>query len=276
MNTAAVESKTLHALGASIYVAIRTVAFVAVPVAIACAIPPQAASACGSERWASKTLADGAALDPVARIASVGYLRSLNRKSVDSTTMRVGVERHRYRIRAELLAFRLEPDDDIHLILAQPGKRNETIIGEIPDPKCLRGTSRTYARDIALARLAFVRAFGIPPVLEFRLAYRSITVDGFAFFDYDHGQSGAPPNQIELHPVLKIAAGGASLLPAPAASAAPRPAPAHHCPGDVIVWANSWTRVYHLWGSRWYGRTRRGQYMCRMRAEASGYHASLR
>jgi hypothetical protein len=31
------------------------------------------------------------------------------------------------------------------------------------------------------------------------------TVTGVAFFDFLHGQSGVPPNGIELHPVLGFA-----------------------------------------------------------------------
>jgi hypothetical protein len=31
-----------------------------------------------------------------------------------------------------------------------------------------------------------------------------LRVTGVGFFDYDHGQIGAAPNVIELHPVLRI------------------------------------------------------------------------
>jgi hypothetical protein len=31
-----------------------------------------------------------------------------------------------------------------------------------------------------------------------------LRVTGVGFFDYDHGQTGAAPNLIELHPVLRL------------------------------------------------------------------------
>ena len=46
------------------------------------------------------------------------------------------------------------------------------------------------------------------------------------------------------------------------------------CPSDTVVWANISTRVYHYSGTRYYGHTRRGAYMCEAQARADGYRAS--
>jgi hypothetical protein len=37
---------------------------------------------------------------------------------------------------------------------------------------------------------------------------------------------------------------------------------AAHCPRDTVVWLNSSTGIYHYAGTRWYGNTKSGAYMC--------------
>ena len=48
-----------------------------------------------------------------------------------------------------------------------------------------------------------------------------------------------------------------------------------HCPSDVVVWLNVPTRIYHLKGQRWYGRTKSGAYVCKEDADKSGDRGSL-
>ena len=43
-----------------------------------------------------------------------------------------------------------------------------------------------------------------------------------------------------------------------------------HCPGDVVVWLNLPTRIYHWKGMRWYGRTKHGAFVCKKEADAAG------
>ena len=45
-----------------------------------------------------------------------------------------------------------------------------------------------------------------------------------------------------------------------------------HCPGDATVWVNPRSKAYHLKGTRYYGHTRSGAYMCRKDADAGGMH----
>ena len=47
-----------------------------------------------------------------------------------------------------------------------------------------------------------------------------------------------------------------------------------HCPADVVVWVNTPSRIYHYSGTRYYGNTRRGAYMCEADARAAGYRAT--
>ena len=46
------------------------------------------------------------------------------------------------------------------------------------------------------------------------------------------------------------------------------------CPSGAVVWANTPSHVYHYSGTRYYGRTRRGGYMCETDARAAGYRPS--
>jgi hypothetical protein len=47
-----------------------------------------------------------------------------------------------------------------------------------------------------------------------------------------------------------------------------------HCPGDTVVWANTRSKVYHFAGSRSYGGTRKGAYMCERDTASNGFRTA--
>lgn len=167
---------------------------------------PRGVTACGVERWPVKILADPAAKDvdlhPVS--STVATLRQMPVPPVDRTTPRLPVERKTYTVRARLLRAKLEPDADYHLVLADPGDPQQTMIAEIPAPECAYG-SRVRG-EIARARREYDRRFGRPS----RTRYAGvrgrpvIDVTGVLFVDVLHHQNGVAPNGVELHPVLDI------------------------------------------------------------------------
>jgi hypothetical protein len=54
-------------------------------------------------------------------------------------------------------------------------------------------------------------------------------------------------------------------------------AAAQHCPGDKVTWSTlSKSKVFHLPGSKYYGKTKHGAYVCEKDALAAGYHPSKR
>jgi hypothetical protein len=46
------------------------------------------------------------------------------------------------------------------------------------------------------------------------------------------------------------------------------------CPSDTVVWVNTPTRIYHYSGTRYYGHTLKGGYMCEADARSAGYRAA--
>ena len=45
------------------------------------------------------------------------------------------------------------------------------------------------------------------------------------------------------------------------------------CADGTVVWVNTASRIYHAAGTRDYGKTRRGTYMCQAEAERAGFRA---
>ena len=74
----------------------------------------------------------------------------------------------------------------------------------------------------------------------------------------------------------------ALAAPAKAVAAAAEPAKDQYtseadakanCPTDSVVWVNLASKVYHASGSRTYGKTKRGAYMCEKESVAAGFRA---
>jgi hypothetical protein len=53
-----------------------------------------------------------------------------------------------------------------------------------------------------------------------------------------------------------------------------QPVPSMDCGGTQPVWVNERSRVFHLAGDPYYGRTKHGKYMCERDAAKAGYHPS--
>jgi hypothetical protein len=47
-----------------------------------------------------------------------------------------------------------------------------------------------------------------------------------------------------------------------------------HCPSDTVVWGNPGSKVLHVSGSKSFGKTKRGGYMCEGEAIKAGYHVA--
>lgn len=108
----------------------------------------------------------------------------------------------------------------------------------------------------------------------------------------------APPPSRPAPTATQAAPAPAPQRPAPTTTAAPGPAPAQQpsapsdnatleagqfadeasakarCPSDTVVWVNLPSKIYHFAGTRSYGTTKRGAYMCEKEAIAAEDRAS--
>jgi len=110
-------------------------------------------------------------------------------------------------VTARLVGFKLEDDEDIHIVIADLDHPEETMIVEIPSTDCSGACSSTRIAQFAQARANFEAHFGAPHKRFERVPGNvTVTVTGVGFFDFLHHQTGVAPNGIELHPVLDIAA----------------------------------------------------------------------
>lgn len=160
---------------------------------------------CGVERWAVKTLSDGSRasvdLEPVA--TTIAELAALPRPARLPNDQRVPpVETTVYRVRGYLVAYRHEDDHDFHVVLADMEHQRVTMITEIPDPACGGACASGFGERFAAARAVLDSILHTPNPNDEPIV---VEVTGVGFFDREHGQAGAAPNNLELHPVLSLA-----------------------------------------------------------------------
>lgn len=195
----------------------------------------QQAAACGVERWPVKVLADddAASVDPLDDVSeTVAELVHLPAPaSLPERNRLAPVELTTYSIAARLVEAKLEPDADIHLIIADPSS-GDTMITELPDADhCALTADPGFVAKMDAARSTFVAQFGLPPNDRFLPIGAMAHVTGVGFFDFVHEQRGVAPNGIELHPVLGLSvessavASPATPATAPGTVTAPSSAP---------------------------------------------------
>ncbi|HEY8694274.1 MAG TPA: hypothetical protein VIR57_16215 [Chloroflexota bacterium] len=198
-------------------------------------------TACGTERWSIKTLGD---LD-VGKVAfnspvttTVLDLRNQDPQKqappATSATLPANnrldpVELTVYTVTAMLVGAKVEADNDVHLVIADPSSPSETMIAEFPKRECAQTHDTVLLDRMDAARSAVLAA--VPPLVQ-RMAMGGAVpaeaidpqtgrarlnpmtgkaqITGVGFFDRLHGQDGVAPNGIELHPVLDF-----NILPTP-------------------------------------------------------------
>jgi hypothetical protein len=171
-----------------------------------------AALTCGNERWDVKTLTDkdAAKVDLVNMTESVNFPTLLEMKvpytKWSNSLPRAKLERMTWSITADVIAFKVEDDRDIHIVLADHRNHKLTMVAEIPDPACMKNSP--VKAQVTAVRANFQKIFGPLPKTVGKLHTLKeaipVVIQGVVFFDKLHGQTGVAPNGVELHPVLGI------------------------------------------------------------------------
>jgi hypothetical protein len=126
----------------------------------------------------------------VPHATSVRALRRLRAPTSLPSNARVRpVETTTYRVHARLVESKFEEDSDFHLVISDP-RTGGTMIVEFPAFYCTLTTKRVLRLRMQAARLAFIRACGMPPSSDFKRLRGTATITGVGFFDFQHGQTG--------------------------------------------------------------------------------------
>ena len=174
-----------------------------------CTAPSPNPQSCGVERWSVKTGTDptvGEVDLSSTTPTTITLLHAYPSPHPIPPNARVPpAETTQWVINGTLWEYKLESDSDYHIIV-QDGVGN-TIITEIPypgeSPACVAASS-VFLPGIAGARCKFDGS-GLPlPTTSFRAVNVPVRVVGVGMFDFAHGQTGASPNQIEIHAILDI------------------------------------------------------------------------
>ena len=156
----------------------------------------------GTERWSVKVLVDAAETSinftPIS--TTINNLVHIVTPTPSTTMPRyAGVEDKTYKVVCHVTIKKSETDNDYHLVLSDG---THTMIGEIPDPTCSAAASSAFTSQYLAAR-NFVDTY-IGPGNISSVSIPQVEVYGVAFVDPPHGQTGAAPNNLELHPILNI------------------------------------------------------------------------
>jgi len=158
---------------------------------------------CGPERWTIKTGADfdtrlvDLSSDTPTTIAAMrswpapSPIPEMNRVFPYETTI--------WDIDATLVQYKLEDDQDYHLVLSDDA--GNTIIAEIPCTCCVSFAS-PFRTSIFIVRRDFDAK--LKATTSFQTANIPVRISGVGMFDFIHGQTGVAPNGIELHPVIAL------------------------------------------------------------------------
>src|SRR5204863_10017042 len=135
------------------------------------------------ERWPVKIAAASttAPVNFAPRTTSVRALRHLCRPFALPQRARNRPVETTYRVHARLVEAKFEDDSDFHLVLADP-RTGGTMIVELPANYCTLTAKPVLRRRIQAARLAFIRACGVPSSSYFTPLRGTAWVTGVGFF----------------------------------------------------------------------------------------------
>ena len=111
-----------------------------------------------------------------------------------------GVETTTFRIRAALLKMKVEEDDDIHLVVGQPGSPKLTMIVEFPSLSCTRGATTSTRAKMRNARTQLVQRLRRPTRRTSPTSAARRPSPGSASSTCSTGRPGSPPTGSSFTP----------------------------------------------------------------------------
>jgi hypothetical protein len=165
----------------------------------------QCAWACGTERWPVKTLKSVGIPEKTVQtsVEQMTWLKPPTGKELyRAQKVRFPDEEYRYEVTVWLLGMVREDDGDYHLVLSDEDNKKITMVAEIPNPDCVQPSWKPL---MAVLRVWLDKHVG-KPTTDYKPLPKPLKLEvmGVGFFDYLHGQDGAAPNGIELHPILSM------------------------------------------------------------------------
>jgi lamin tail-like protein len=165
---------------------------------------------CGVERWSVKTGSDpDAALVDLnsATPTTIASLRTFAYPSPNppSNNRVAPAETTQWVIHGTLTKYKLEDDSDYHLVVQDGAGITMVTESVFPgdSPACVSNTS-PFLPGMGVTRCAMDSSLPLATG-SFQTVSVPVRIIGVGMFDFAHGQTGAAPNQIELHPILDIA-----------------------------------------------------------------------
>ena len=131
---------------------------------------------------------------------TVAAINALPRPRRTPTTRTTGFQRHVWRVRAQIVEYKLERDAAVHLVLYD-GKQSY-MTAAMPSARCLPANARAR-RAIEGAR-AFLEGLCGPARPSWRPLGAVVIIDGVGFWASPHGQHGHARNYAELRPVTSV------------------------------------------------------------------------
>lgn len=157
-------------------------------------------------------------------------------------------------------------------VSAAPAKTVDLNTASEADLERLPGVGPAYAKKIVAARpyanVADLSRANLPKRTLEKVA-PLVTVSGSGGVSAPMGAADRP--MTEAPPPKAASPAPASAVPAREGGPSPSEAAAQTPPAPGMVWVNTDTKVYHVAGDRWYGKTRRGKWMTEADAVAAGY-----
>jgi hypothetical protein len=164
---------------------------------------PLSSSCGGAERWSEKvfTDADAGSID-FANPHNSGVTHLIGLPTVTPTTYQAKVKPQEdsvYTVIVTIKEYRPESDSDMHLVITDG---TGTMVAEIPDPGCSSVAASPKKAAFIVCRDWAIKNLGT--TINTSVNIPKVVITGVSFYDPPHGQSGAAPNNMELHSVIDI------------------------------------------------------------------------